>query len=299
LNCIVTGGAGFIGSALVDELIKNKHSVTVIDNESARENEKFYWNDNAKNYKYDICDYDKIKSLFKSIDWVFHLAAQSRIQPSIQDPAYTIRVNCYGTENVLKASKKNNVKKLIYSSSSSIYGVKNTTPQKENMTSDCLNPYAISKIMSEDLCKMYNALYSLDTVILRYFNVYGRRQPTKGEYAPIIGRFLKLIKNKKKLTVVGDGMQRRDYTHVDDVVRANILAATSDNVRGAEIINIGSGENHSVLDIVKIFQAKKIYVSNRKGEADETLADINKAKELLHWRPNIFVNNWIKEKILK
>ncbi len=297
MNCLVTGGAGFIGSILVDVLLKEGHQVKVIDNESANENEKFYWNNNADNYKYDICDYDKIYNLFAGVDYVFHLAAQSRIQPSIIDPPYTIRVNCYGTENILHAAKEHSVKKVIFSSSSSIYGMKNQLPHIEDMPRDCLNPYAISKVSSEDLCTMYNKLYSLKIVILRYFNVYGTRQPTKGEFAPIIGRFLKLKNDNKKLTIVGDGKQKRDYTHVKDVVKANILCMKNDAVGDAEIINIGSGENYSIKNLVDIFDCPYEFLPIRKGEAYQTLADIRKAEKLLNWKPTIFLKDWLKERI--
>ena len=160
-----------------------------------------------KTISMDICDYDKILR-FEDVDYVFHLGAQSRIQPSIIDSSHTIKVNCHGTENVLHASKEHSVKRVIFSSSSSIYGLKNKLPHIEDMPRDCLNPYAISKVSGEDLCTMYNKLYDLKIVILRYFNVYGDRQPTMGEYAPIIGRFIKLSKNNKKLTIVGDGTQK-------------------------------------------------------------------------------------------
>jgi len=269
LNCLVTGGAGFIGSVLVDNLINKKHNVIVIDNESAEENEKFYWNDKADNYKYNICDYDAIFSLFENIDYVFHLAAQSRIQPSIINPSYTIRVNSHGTENVLHASKENGVRKVIFSSSSSVYGMKNSVPHKEHMERDCLNPYAISKASGEDLCIMYNKLYKLDVIILRYFNVYGKRQPTKGEFAPIIGRFLKLKNNNEKLTIVGDGSQKRDYTHVDDVIHANILCMKNKKVGNGEIINIGSGENYNIKELVTLFNASYEFLPTRRGEAYE------------------------------
>jgi len=294
LKCLVTGGAGFIGSVLVDRLIRDNHHVRVIDNESAKENEKFYWNKKAENYKYDICDYDKIFKLFEDVDYVFHLGAQSRIQPSIIDSSHTIKVNCHGTENVLHASKEHSVKRVIFSSSSSIYGLKNKLPHIEDMPRDCLNPYAISKVSGEDLCTMYNKLYDLKIVILRYFNVYGDRQPTMGEYAPIIGRFIKLSKNNKKLTIVGDGTQKRDYTHVDDVVRANLLSIESNQVGNAEIINIGSGENYSIKDLVKIFGVDYEFIPLRKGEAYETLANIDKAKQLLNWQPTIFLKDWLK-----
>ena len=297
MNCLVTGGAGFIGSVLVDALIDAGHYVRVVDNESAKENQNFYWNTKADNYKYDICDYDKIFSLFNNIDFVFHLAAQSRIQPSIINPSHTIRVNCYGTENVLHAAKENSVKRVVFSSSSSVYGMKNKLPHNENMSRDCLNPYAISKVSGEDLCTMYNKLYKLNVVILRYFNVYGDRQPTKGNFAPIIGRFLKLKKENKKLTIVGDGFQKRDYTHVEDVVKANILSMESKKVGSAEIINIGSGENYNIKELVHIFEASYEFLPIRKGEAYETLADISKAKELLDWKPTIFLEDWLRERI--
>jgi UDP-glucose 4-epimerase len=297
LNCLVTGGAGFIGSVLVDKLINEGHNVKVIDNESAKENEKFYWNEKADNYKYDICNYDQIYTLFNGVDFVFHLGAQSRIQPSIIDSSYTIKVNCHGTENVLHASKENAVKKVIFSSSSSIYGLKNKLPHLEDMPRDCLNPYAISKVSGEDLCTMYYKLYNLKIVILRYFNVYGERQPTKGDFAPIIGRFLKLNQNKEKLTIVGDGNQKRDYTHVDDVVSANILSIKSNRVGDAEIINIGSGENYSIKDLACMFGSEYEFIPTRKGEAYETLANIDKAENLLNWKPTIFLKDWLAERI--
>ena len=242
MKCLVTGGAGFIGSNLVDRLFSLDYDVIVIDNESAKENEKFYWNQNAKNYTYDICDYGKIKPLFNNVDYVFHLAAQSRIQPSIIDPSYTFKVNCEGTLNILNAARENNVSKIIYSSTSSFYGLKNTVPSKEEMSRDCLNPYSYTKIFGEDLCKMYYQLYGMNIFVLRYFNVYGERQPTKGQYAPVIGIFQRQFKNNQKMTIVGDGMQRRDYTHVQDVVSANIKIIDN-NLNGFETFNVGTGIN--------------------------------------------------------
>ena len=146
MRCLVTGGAGFIGSNIVDELISNGNQVVVIDNESADENDKFYWNDKAENHKYDICDYKKIKPLFKDVDYVFHLAAQSRIQPAVKNPIKTVKVNCEGTTNVLQASRENKIKKVIYSSTSACYGLANTPPLHENMDTDCLNPYSVTKV---------------------------------------------------------------------------------------------------------------------------------------------------------
>ena len=296
MRCLVTGGAGFIGSNLVDRLIAKNVEVIVIDDESATENNKFYWNKNAENYKDDICDYNNIEHLFKNVDYVFHLAAQSRIQPSIVDPTKTLKVNCEGTLNVLNASKKHNVSRFIYSSTSSYYGLNNKVPFTENLNRDCLNPYSYTKIFGEDLCKMYHELYDMQIVILRYFNVYGQRQPTKGQYAPVVGIFQKQFKENKRLTIVGDGMQRRDYTHVDDVVSANILAAKNKLSSGFEVFNVGTGINYSVLDIAKMIGGKYKFISERKGEAKETLADISKIRKHLNWAPSIKIEKWLKEK---
>jgi UDP-glucose 4-epimerase len=296
MRCLVTGGAGFIGSNLVDRLIAKNVEVIVIDDESATENSKFYWNKNAKNYKDDICNYNNIEHLFKNVDYVFHLAAQSRIQPSIVDPTKTLKVNCEGTLNVLNASKKHNVSRFIYSSTSSYYGLNNKVPFTENLNRDCLNPYSYTKIFGEDLCKMYHELYDMQIVILRYFNVYGQRQPTKGQYAPVVGIFQKQFKENKRLTIVGDGMQRRDYTHVDDVVSANILAAKNKLSSGFEVFNVGTGINYSVLDIAQMIGGEYKFIPERKGEAKETLADISKIKKHLNWVPSIKLEKWLKDK---
>ena len=294
MKCIVTGGAGFIGSNLVDSLLGKNYQVIVIDNESASENEKFYWNKKAENYKYDICDYEKIEPLFKGVDYVFHLAAQSRIQPAIKNPIRTVRVNCEGTTNVLQASRIHNIKKVIYSSTSSGYGLKNQPPLVETMSRDCLNPYSVTKVAAEDICKMYTDLFGVKTVIFRYFNIYGERQPVKGQYAPVVGLFQKMKKEGKPMTVVGDGEQRRDFTHVSDAVKANILAAEKDTVGNGELINIGTGKNHSVLEIVNMIGGDYIHIPERPGEARTTQADITKAKKLLGWEPKIKIDEWVK-----
>ncbi len=292
MKCLVTGGAGFIGSNLVDKLIDLNHEVVVIDNESAEQNDSFYWNKDASNYKYDICDYNKIDSLFKGIDCVFHLAAQSRIQPSIIDPEKTFKVNCNGTLNILKASVENGISKFIYSSTSSYYGLKNEIPFNEDMDRDCLNPYSYTKIFGEDLCKMYSKLYKLNVIIFRYFNVYGPRQPVKGEYAPVVGIFQKQWNAGEKITVIGDGMQTRDYTHVDDVVSANLLAMDK-TINIFEIFNVGTGKKYSVLDLAKLIGGEIDFLPQRLGEARDTQADISKITKVLKWRPTVDLNDWI------
>jgi UDP-glucose 4-epimerase len=295
MRALVTGGAGFIGSNIVDELINRGHQVVVIDNESAEENDRFYWNEKAENHKLDICDYKKIEPLFKNIDYVFHLAAQSRIQPAVKNPIRTVRVNCEGTTNILQASRENGVKKVIYSSTSACYGLANEPPLHEEMNTDCLNPYSVTKVGGEEICKMYTKLFGLKTVTFRYFNVYGDRQPTRGQYAPVIGLFKKQKDSGKPMTVVGDGLQTRDYTNVKDVVRANILAAESKRVGNGEVINIGVGKSYSVMDLVDMIGGEHVFIPPRIGESRHTLADVSKANYLLEWEPEINLEDWLED----
>ena len=290
---IVTGGSGFIGSNLVDRLIKDGFDVIVIDNESSECNAEFYYNTNAKYFKYNIEDYDLIEPLFKGVDYVFHLAAESRIQPTMDRPVKACMTNIIGTCNILEASRRNGIKRVIYSSTSSAYGLKNSIPLKETMHRDCLNPYSVTKAAGEDLCKMYHSLYGLETIIFRYFNVYGERQPLKGQYAPVVGLFLEMKKANKPMTVVGDGLQTRDYTYVGDVVEANILATTATKNNVGEIFNVGTGTNHSVLDLVNMIGGDHIHLPARPGESRHTKADNAKIMLDLGWQPKETIANWI------
>lgn len=294
MKCIVTGGAGFIGSHIVDRLIEDGNEVISLDNESASSNEEFYWNQKAHKAVLDICDYDKIEPLFKGVDCVFHLAAEARIQPAIKNPQRAVLTNVLGTCNVLQASRENDVGRVLYSSTSSAYGLSNTPPLSEDMPNDCLNPYSVTKVSGEGLCNMYNKLYGLKTVIFRYFNVYGERQPVKGQYAPVVGIFLRQFDAREPLTIVGDGLQRRDFTHVKDAVEANILASEidSDDIFG-QTINIGVGRNHSILNIAKMIGYNFKHLPERLGEARITLANIDKARELLGWKPEMEIEDWI------
>lgn len=295
MRYLVTGGAGFIGSNLVDELIKQGHEVIVIDNESAESNGKFYWNDKSQNYKYDICDYEKIRELYTGVDYVFHLAAEARIQPAIQNPLLAVKTNVLGTATVLQCSRESGVKKVIYSSSSSGYG-HNKTPNNENQLDDCLNPYSVSKISGEKLCSMYTKLFGLKTIIFRYFNVYGERQPLKGQYAPVVGIFLRQRSEGNPLTIIGDGEQRRDFTHVSDAVAANILAATIDvdDQYYGQLYNVGPGKNYSINEIANTISNNQINIEPRIGEARETLADNSKIKSVFGWDPKVNLVEWIK-----
>jgi UDP-glucose 4-epimerase len=299
MKTLVTGAAGFIGSHIVDRLITQGHEVITIDNESARSNSQFYWNKKAQNYKFDICDVDSIFPLFNGVDTVFHLAAEARIQNSIEDPLATVKTNAIGTMSVLHCSQAHGVKKVINSSTSSSYG-RSKIPNIETNRSDCLTPYSASKVCAETLCKIYWELHGIQTFSLRYFNVYGPRQPLKGHYAPVIGLFFEQLKANKPLTVVGDGEQRRDFTHIDDVVDANIKIFEAQSIPEwsiGSVFNVGTGKNYSINEIVNLISANKIHVPPRKGESRETLASNSKMFEVFKWLPRRALEEWISEEL--
>ena len=295
VKSLVTGGAGFIGSNLVDRLITSGHEVICIDNEFA-DNERFYWNPNAKNIKADITNFDEVQGHFKSVDYVFHMAAESRIGPAIKNPRRAAEINILGTCVVLQCARENNVKKVIYSSTSSGYG-SNKIPNIETQLDDCLNPYSVTKVSAEKICTMYSDLYKLPTIIFRYFNVYGERAPAKGQYAPVIGIFLRQKKAGQKLTIVGDGEQRRDFIYVGDVVQANLNAAIKDvdEKYFGQIFNVGSGSNISINEIASLIDKNIEYLPPREGEARITLANIDKIKTVLDWHPKMELRQWISK----
>ena len=295
-HSLVTGGAGFIGSNLVDTLIMEGHDVTCVDNEYSDAHDQFYWNLKAWNVKGDIRDYDLMKEVMDGVDYVFHLAAEARIQPAILNPIEAVSINCLGTTTVLQAAREVGVKRVIYSSTSSGYGM-NKSPNVETDPDDCLNPYSVSKVAGEKLCRMYTQLYGLQTVCFRYFNVYGERQPLRGQYAPVIGIFLRQKAAGEKLTIVGDGNQRRDFTHVSDVVRANIMAAIKevDSEAFGQVYNIGTGTNHSINQIARMIDWPTTNIAPRPGEARVSLANNQKMRRTFGWSPTVKLEDWIKE----
>jgi UDP-glucose 4-epimerase len=293
MKILVTGGAGFIGSNLVDKLIDEGYEVFVIDNLSTGKKENI--NKKALFYKVDICHLDKILHLFKGIDYVFHLAANPRVVFSVKNPIESHKVNVNGTLNVLYASYKNKIKRLIFASSAAVYGDIKKLPLKENMTPKPISPYGLHKLIGEYYCQLFSNLYNLETVCLRYFNVYGPRMDPNGPYALVIGKFLKLRKENKPLTIYGDGKQTRDFIYVDDIVKANILAMKSKKVGKGEVINICSGKNYSINYIAKLIGGKKIYLPARKGEMKHTLGDNSLAKKLLGWKPEISLEEGIEK----
>jgi UDP-glucose 4-epimerase len=295
---LVTGGAGFIGSNLVDKLIHNNHQVTVMDNESSDSADQFYYNNKAENLKLDVTNFEKIKQHFKGVDVVFHLAAEARIQPSIINPLKSIHANVMGTCSVLQAAREMGVKRVVYSSTSSGYGL-NSIPNTEDQHDDCLNPYSVGKVTGEKLCKMYSDLFGLETVVFRYFNIYGNRQPTKGQYGTVIGIFERQKRADESLTIVGDGEQTRDFTNVNDAVQANILAATKeiDKKYFGTVFNIGRGQNYSINEIAKMYKHSTVNIPPRKGEARATLANIEKSKTVLGYNPQVNIEEWLNKRL--
>jgi len=297
MKCLVTGGAGFIGSNLVDSLIELGHEVIVIDNEYSDVHEHFYYNDKAKNYNLDIRDYENTRPLYTDVDYVFHFAAEARIQPAIQNPIEAVSINSVGTCTVLQCAREAGVKRVMYSSTSSGYGLANDIPNVETQPDDCLNPYSVSKVNGEKLCSMYTKLFGLPTIIFRYFNVYGERQPLKGQYAPVIGIFLRQRGDGEPLTIVGDGEQRRDFTHVSDVVQANIKAAiaeVSEECFG-KVYNVGCGKNYSVNEIANMISDNTINIPPRIGESRVTLANNNKLRKTFGWEPTVDLFEWVSK----
>jgi len=290
---IVTGGAGFIGSNIIDALIEKGHDVLIIDNLSTGKKENV--NPKAKFVQEDLLNFEKIQPLFKGVDFVFHEAALPRIPLSIEKPIETNDINIKATLHVLVAARDAKVKKVIYASSSSALGGKAAMPMKEDAACDPLNPYSLQKYVGELYCKIFSDIFKLPTVTLRYFNVYGPRQPREGSYTPVIGIFLTQKKAGQPLTITGDGEQTRDFTHVFDVARINILAMESDKVGKGEVINVGAGKNHSVNEIAKIVGGESVHIPMRLGEMKDTLADTTKARELLGWQPEITLEEGIKE----
>ena len=297
MRVIVTGGAGFIGSNLVDRLIDDGHEVSVIDNLSTGKDKNM--NPKAKFYRKDITQMrrDSDFTMFEGVDVVFHTAAMARVQPSIEDPISFNRVNVDGTLNLLKACVDYGVKRFVFSSSSSVYGNVDTFPTSENSPLNPISPYALQKLIGEQYCKLFSDIYGLETVCLRYFNVYGKRQLLEGAYTLVMGKFAQQLLNNEPMTIRGDGEQRRDFTYVGDVVEANVLASTNtemytDDVR-CRAFNIGNGDNRSVNQIADMLGGERVNV-DPVIEPKETLADNSKAREMLGWKTTMKIEEWVK-----
>lgn len=291
-KALVTGGAGFIGSHVVDALVDDGYEVHIIDDLSEGKRERV--NAKAMLHVLDMRDCEAITPLFKDVELVFHLAAKPRVQYSIEHPEETNSINVGGFVTVLTAAQKAGVRRVVYSASSSAYGNQETLPLKETMPPDPLSPYGLQKYIGELYAKLYSDVYGIETVCLRYFNVYGPRLDPNGAYALVVGKFLKQVKEGTPMTITGDGTNTRDYTHVSDIVRGNMLAATSDKVGKGEVINLGAGRQVSVNELAEMIGGETIHIEPRM-EPKHTLADTVRAKELLGWAPTVTIEEGLKE----
>jgi UDP-glucose 4-epimerase len=290
MRYLVTGGRGFIGTHLTRKLVKLGHSVTVIDNLSSSSLPVV---GGVQYHVSDICHYDTILPLFYGVDGVFHLAAEARIQASIDNPKHAVNTNILGTAHVLEACRIHKVRRIINSSTSAIYGLTDQFPTSEWTKPDCLNPYASTKLAAEEMVRCYHTTYGLESYNLRYFNVFGEESPVTGPYSLVIGIFLGQLERGESLTVVDKGESLRDFIYVGDVADANIKAMMKKSKPKGEILNIGSGHNISVIEIAKAMSDNITFVPARPGECKETLADVSRAKELLGWTPMTMLLDWL------
>ena len=293
MKYVVVGGAGFIGSHIVDKLVEQNHEVVIIDNLSTGKMENV--NPRASVEYIDISNVNECPNMVEIMsgaDALFLLAAKARVQPSIENPVEYEINNTIGTLNVLKCASDAGVRRVVYSASSSAYGNTEKLPSVESDPINPMSPYGAQKYYGEVMCKMFSEVYGLETVSLRYFNIYGERQNVGGAYAMVIGIFADQKLRGEVMTINGDGEQRRDFTYVGDVVNANILASQSENVGNGEVINIGNGDNRSINDIADMIGGERIH-REPVIEPKETLADNSLAEELLGWKPTQNIEDWV------
>jgi nucleoside-diphosphate-sugar epimerase len=290
---IITGGAGFIGSNIARELVRRGETVKVIDNLSTGFSKNLKdIKDNITFVKGDIRNLALLEKEFKGFDFVLHQAALRSVPKSFDRPKDFNNVNINGTLAVLEAAVKNKIKRVVMASSSSVYGDAKVFPLKETMATDPVSPYALTKLTNEYYCRIFSETYGLSTVCLRYFNVFGPYQSLESEYAVVIPKFISLMSEGKRPTVHGDGTQSRDFSYIDNVVLANILAATQGKITH-EVFNVANGKEHSLLDMIKelnkIFKTeiKPTFLPKRQGDINRTIADISKAKKLINYKPKV------------
>lgn len=294
MNVLVTGGAGFIGSHVVDRLLFEGHNVIVLDNFSTGRLENIsHVKDQVQIVDSDISLKGEWIDQFNGVDWVIHLAALADIVPSIQEPRTYFESNVDGTFNVLEASKNSGVKRFVYSASSSCYGIPDLYPTPETADIDPQYPYALTKRLGEELVLHWGKIFNLPVISLRFFNVYGPRSRTSGTYGAVFGVFLAQKLARKPMTVVGDGTQTRDFTYVTDVADAVLTALKSDVSN--EIINVGSGAAVSVNKLVELLGGESTHIPKRPGEPDCTFADISKIQTLLDWHPKVPIDEGVRK----
>lgn len=291
---LVTGGAGFIGTNLVKRLKKDGYKVRVLDNFSGgRFPDRIQ--PEVEYIEGDIRNMEDLENAIEGIDGIFHIAAQSNIPYSLKHPQETNENNIVGTLNVLMTAKKAGLKKVIYSSSSSVYGDQPVFPVREDLWPKPISPYGLQKLVGEEYCRIFSNIYCLPTISLRYFNVYGPYLDLDGAYAAVVGKFLLQRKHNKPLTVYGLGNYRRDFTHVVDVVEANILAMQASDINNGEVFNIGGGDPHSILELAELIGGTIEYLPERRGDIKYSGADIKKAKKIIGWKPKIKLSDGIAD----
>ena len=300
---LVTGGAGFIGSNIVDTLIERGEKVKVIDNFVSGKRENLLpVLDKIELIEGDIRDTAVLKDAVAGVDYILHQAALRSVPKSVDDPTSFNEVNISGTLNVLLAAKEAGVKRVVFASSSSIYGEARVFPEKETHLPLPISPYAASKIAGEHYCHVFSKTYGLETVSLRYFNVFGPRQSLESEYAVVVPKFIISMLNSQSPPIHGDGKQSRDFTYVDNVVEANILAASTPEISG-EVFNVASGCDYTVLDLVKYLnriigkELKPEFTPPRAGDVQRTLADISKAQKLLKLKIKVNFEQGLKKSV--
>lgn len=291
---LVTGAAGFIGSNLIEAILKLGYQVRGLDNFSTGKKENVEEFINNPNYEFisgDILDFNTCMNVCKGVDFVLHQAAWGSVPRSIEMPLLYEDINIKGTLTMLEAARQNGVKKFVYASSSSVYGDEPNLPKKEGREGNVLSPYALTKLVDEEFGKIYTQLYGLDTYGLRYFNVFGKRQDSNGAYAAVIPKFIKLFLNDERPTINGDGKQSRDFTYIENVIEANLKACKASHEAAGQAYNIASGGRESLIDIyIKIMNIlgkdiQPIFGPERKGDIKHSNADISKAREMLGYEP--------------
>lgn len=291
---LVTGGAGFIGTNIVQRLVRDGHQVRVLDNYIAGKKEE-RMQDGVEYVEGDIRHQEDVAKAMRDIEGIFHQAAVPRVPYSVEHPDETNDHNVTGTVNVLVAARDAGVKRLIFATSSSVYGSDEEHALQEDMAKRPKSPYALQKLTGQEYCRLFAELYDIETVSLCYFNIYGPHMDPEGAYALVIGKFLRQLQQGNPMTVCGDGEYFRDYTHVDDAVEANMLAMTSDNVGKGEMINIGNNSPYSVNQLVEMISGPSVFIDPRPGDPRYARANNQRAKELLGWEPKVRLQDGIAQ----
>jgi nucleoside-diphosphate-sugar epimerase len=304
-NVLITGGAGFIGSNLTEDLLKRGHFVRVLDDFSTGKTENLIFDKEYPSLEIiegDIRDLRTCQKAVKGMEYVFHQGALPSVQRSVEDPETSNAVNVGGTLNILLAAREKGVKRVMYASSSSVYGDTPTLPKHEEMPSNPLSPYALQKFIGEQYCRLFYQLYGLETISLRYFNIFGPKQDPNSLYSAVIPKFIDALVQGRAPIIFGDGEQSRDFTYIENVVQANLLAMSAEHLHG-EAINIACGKRISLNQLVNVLKETlgskqaPIYQEPRKGDVKHSLADIRKGKEMINYEPKVGIEIGLKKTV--